>query len=410
MEFLLFNIYFLIIAVVYRALFDKQGEIKWNRWLLLTTPVFLCLIALINNSLPAQSGFFVVELDLINITSSEHVGSVASGNFSFMDWFLIAYVMGVMAFCVVHSVNFIKLYRLIKGAKFLKKYRGANVYESSFNASFSNTIFIKENLTDEEEKIILAHEFAHIRQKHSIDRVFALIVQTICWFNPGVYLWKADIEKNHEYLADQEVLSMTSREDYTLFLLEQRLNLKSNQIHLPLSNMSNLKSRVMRMNQKTRSVLSYLILPALAVGMMSSKFLPATQIEESVPISEELIQKESDPVEDPDEMAEFKGGVEALKTFLAKEVKYPKKSMEKKTEGKVFVEAVISKEGKVTKVNILRGVDEYIDAEAIRVFEIMPDWKPAKNDGKNVASIVRVPIKFTLGEKEKNETNENETK
>jgi len=399
MEFFLFNIYFMIIALVYRTFFDKQGKILWNRWLLLSTPVFLCLIVLINNSLTTQSGLFVVELDFISITRSEQIGLETSGALSFYDWLIIFYVMGVLIFSAIHSVKFIKLFQLIKGAKFLRNYKGTNVYESNFNASFVNTIFIEGNLTDVEEDIILAHEFAHIHQKHSADRIFALIVQTICWFNPGVYLWKADIEKNHEYLADQEVLSNTSREDYTLFLLEQRLNLKSNQLRLPLSNMSNLKSRVMRMNRKTRSVLSYLILPVLAVGMMSSKFLPFTQTELSVPLIEQLVQKVSDPVENPDENAEFKGGIEAFKTYLANEVKYPIKSMENMTEGKVFVEAVITEEGKVTKIKILRGVDEYIDAEAIRVFERMPDCIPAKKDNKTVASLVRIPINFTLGEK-----------
>ena len=365
---------------------------------------------MINNNLSAQTGLFVVELDLINLSGTEQEGVESTVSYTFSDWLFFAYLAGVVIFGMLHIINFIKLNRLIKEANFLKNYKGAQVYETDFNASFVNTIFIDRNLTDEDEKIILSHEFAHIRQKHSIDRVFALVVQTICWFNPGVYLWKADIEKNHEYLADQEVLSNTSREDYTLFLLEQRLNLKSNQLHLPLSNMSNLKSRVMRMNRKTRSVLSYLILPVLAVGMMSSKFLPATQTEQSVPSSEQLVQKESDPVEYPDEMAEFKGGVEALKTFIANEVKYPKKSMENGTEGKVFVEAVITEEGKVTKVKVLRGVDEYIDAEAIRVFESMPDWIPAKKEGKVVASVVRVPINFTLGEKEKKKVNDNPTK
>jgi TonB family protein len=410
MEFLLFNIYFLIIALVYRACFDKQGKIMWNRWLLLSTPVFLYLIVLINNSLTSQSGLFLVEFDLINITSNEQVVLESFGAFSITKLLTIIYILGAMTFGVIHSINFIKLFRLIRGAKFLKFYKGCKVYESNFNASFVNTIFIKGNLTDLEENIILAHEFAHIHQKHSFDRIFALIVQTICWFNPSVYLWKADIEKNHEYLADQEVLSNISREDYTLFLLEQRLNLKSNQLRLPLSKMSNLKSRVMKMNRKTRSVLSYLILPVLAVGMMSSRFLPATQAELSAPLKEQLAQNESDPVEDPDEMPEFKGGVEAMTTYLASEIKYPKISLDKKSEGKVFVEAVITEEGKVTKIKILRGVDEYIDAEAIRVFEVMPDWIPAVKDNKNVACIIRVPINFALSEKDKSDSNEKKMK
>lgn len=409
MEFLLFNIYLLILAVLYRVLFDKVGDIKWNRWLLLATPVFLYLILLINNSITTQSSLFVVELDVITIANTEQSSSNSTSSFTLYNWLMISYFLGVVAFVVFHCTNFVKLYQLKKTAKFLHNYENAKVYESSLNASFGTIIFVKENLSQEEKDILLAHEYAHVRQKHSIDRIFALIIQTICWFNPGAYLWKTDIEKNHEYLADQEVLNNTSKEEYTLFLLEQRMNLKANQLQLPLSNMSNLKSRVMRMNQKTRSVLSYLILPVLAVGMMSSKFLPAT--EPLVTNVEKPAQKEGEPVEDPDEMAEFEGGMDAMQTFLANEIKYPEASMKKKVEGIVFVEAVITEEGKVTKVKVLRGVDEHINAEAIRVIEAMPDWSPAKKDDQPVASFMRVPIRFTLRDREvKGKESEHELK
>lgn len=400
MEFLLFNIYFLVLAVIYRALFDKKGKISWNRSLLLTTPMFLLIVLFINNILTSQSVGFLVELDLINVTTTEQIASETYGEISLTNWLLIIYISGVLTFSAIHTFNFIKLFQLIKRSKFLEEYRGSKVYASNFNASFGNIIFIKEDLNYAEKKIILAHEFAHIRQKHSADRVFALLIQTICWFNPGVYLWKSDIEKNHEYLADQEVLTNISKEDYTLFLLEQRLNLKSNQLRLPLSNMSNLKSRVMRMNRKTRSVLSYLIVPVLSVGMMSSNFLPAAKTELATPVQEQLNQKEGDPVEEVDVMPEFKGGNEGLMKFIANEIKYPKISMENNSQGKVFVEAVISKTGEVTKIKVLRGVDEHIDAEAVRVFEAMPDWTPAIKDNKNVACLIRLPINFTLAKKE----------
>ncbi|WP_107039284.1 M56 family metallopeptidase [Brumimicrobium mesophilum] len=400
MEFLLFNVYFLVLAVIYRALFDKNGKILWNRRLLIMMPMFLLMVLYINNVLTSQSVGFLVEFDLINVTNSQQAALETYAEISVTNWLGIIYLSGVVTFSAIHIYNFIKLFQLIRRSNFLEKYRGSKVYVSDFNASFGNIIFIKENLTDAERKIILAHEFAHIRQMHSAERVFALIVQTICWFNPGIYLWKADIEKNHEYLADQEVLADISREDYTLFLLEQRLNLKYNQLRLPLSNMSNLKSRVMRMNRKTSSVLSYLILPVLSVGMMSSNFLPTAETELVTPIHEQLNQKGNDPVEDVDVMPEFKGGSEGLMKFISNEVKYPKVSMENNSQGKVFVEAVISKTGEVTKVKILRGVDEHIDAEAIRVFEAMPDWIPAVKDDTNVACIVRVPINFNLDKKE----------
>ena len=400
MEFILFNTYFLLLALVYRFLFDKVGDIKWNRWLLLLTPLFLILLLVINKNTPVESSLFVLVFDAINIINSAEIEESTTAGFSITQLLILIYLTGVFVSVIFHTIRFIKLFQLLKKSNFLYTYKNAKVYAAEFNASFGNHIFLQAHLSEEEKSFLLAHEYAHVHQKHSLDRIFAVILQSICWFNPGVYFWKTDIEKNHEYLADQEVLSNMDKESYTVFLLEQRLNLKANQLQLPLSNMSNLKSRVMKMNQKTSSVLSYLLLPILAVGMMSSKVLPAMEEEPLVATTEDVNQKEQEPEEEPDEMAEFNGGMEAMQNYLANAIKYPENAVENKIQGTVFVQAVVTEKGKVSQVEILRGVSPEIDAEAIRVFEEMPDWIPAKKDAEAVASTIILPLKFLLKDKE----------
>ena len=82
--------------------------------------------------------------------------------------------------------------------------------------------------------------------------------------------------------------------------------------------------------------------------------------------------------------------------WIAENVKYPEIAKESGVTGKVFVQFVINKEGKVVDVEVLRGVDAYLDKEAIRVITDMPSWTPGKQRGKAVKVSFQLPIKFML--------------
>ncbi|MEP0375460.1 MAG: M56 family metallopeptidase [Balneola sp.] len=75
--------------------------------------------------------------------------------------------------------------------------------------SFINTVFLnkKEFKSGKIPEEVLNHEFTHIRQKHSLDILFVEVLKIVFWFNPMLYLYKKAIALNHEYLADEAVLS-----------------------------------------------------------------------------------------------------------------------------------------------------------------------------------------------------------
>ena len=56
----------------------------------------------------------------------------------------------------------------------------------------------------------------------------------------------------------------------------------------------------------------------------------------------------------------------------------------------------MDKQGKVTNVKIVRGVDKNLDAEALRVVSMLPKYKPGKQRGKSVRVMFTIPINFTL--------------
>ena len=97
-----------------------------------------------------------------------------------------------------------------------------------------------------------------------------------------------------------------------------------------------------------------------------------------------------------DKMPEFKGGDAALMRFLANEIRYPTVPQEMNISGKVYVRFVIDKEGYVTDVTLVRGVDQYLDKEAIRVVSSMPRWNPGLNRNVPVKVAFTIPIKFVL--------------
>jgi len=88
--------------------------------------------------------------------------------------------------------------------------------------------------------------------------------------------------------------------------------------------------------------------------------------------------------------------IEIMK-YIAKNTNYPPIAKENNITGRVFVSFVVDKTGKVTQVKVLRGVDKYIDAEAVRVVQSMPRFKPGKQKGKTVSVQYNVPINFKLG-------------
>ena len=97
-----------------------------------------------------------------------------------------------------------------------------------------------------------------------------------------------------------------------------------------------------------------------------------------------------------EEMPQFPGGMGEAMKFLAKNIKYPISAQQAKIEGRVIVQFVVEKDGSVSDVKVMRGVNSELDAEAIRVVSMMPKWIPGKQRGKAVAVKYTMPIMFRL--------------
>ena len=112
-------------------------------------------------------------------------------------------------------------------------------------------------------------------------------------------------------------------------------------------------------------------------------------VDEEIPVEDEIFEVvEKNP--------EFSYNGMSLMQYLGKSIKYPTIAQETGTQGRVIVQFVVNKDGSIVDVKVVRGVDPYLDKEAIRVISTMPKWKPGKQRGEAVNVKFTVPVAFRL--------------
>lgn len=115
----------------------------------------------------------------------------------------------------------------------------------------------------------------------------------------------------------------------------------------------------------------------------------------------EVSQKEEEVAEEEvlvfvEENPEFPGGDAARLKFLSENLKYPPAARDNGIQGKVYIQFVVERDGRITNAKVLRDIGGGCGAEALRVVKSMPKWKPAKQQGRAVRSQFTLPVQFTL--------------
>lgn len=90
-----------------------------------------------------------------------------------------------------------------------------------------------------------------------------------------------------------------------------------------------------------------------------------------------------------------------LKEWVYHYLKYPQAAVRDGIQGTVMVQFIIEKDGKVTDVKVVKGVDPELDEEAVRVVAASPKWKAGKMGGNKVRAALTLPIEFRLEKKGK---------
>lgn len=91
----------------------------------------------------------------------------------------------------------------------------------------------------------------------------------------------------------------------------------------------------------------------------------------------------------------FPGGLNAMRAFVAKHVRYPEAARLLKKEGRVIISAQVDTKGNLSQYKVMMSDDPLFDKEALRIVKLMPRFVP-EGKGKVVAGTVKIPVMFRL--------------
>lgn len=95
---------------------------------------------------------------------------------------------------------------------------------------------------------------------------------------------------------------------------------------------------------------------------------------------------------------EFPGGIQEMLMFVSRNLHYPPDAYANHIEGRVVVQFVVTKTGAVGQVRVVRGVSPDLDAEAVRVVKLLPDFIPGTMNGEPVSVWMTLPVVFKIPE------------
>ena len=118
----------------------------------------------------------------------------------------------------------------------------------------------------------------------------------------------------------------------------------------------------------------------------------------------EVVIEEKEPAADKpaevfisvEQMPQFPGGDAALLKYLSSHINYPPMAAESNVQGRVVVQFVVDKTGKVGEVTVVRSVDKELDREAVRVCKSLPKFVPGRQNGQPVSVWYTLPVTFKL--------------
>jgi beta-lactamase regulating signal transducer with metallopeptidase domain len=208
--------------------FLRQYKILvFNRIYLISSLVFSLIIPLI--TIPVNSGFIIntgirnLNLTTVQIIQSggNTVRSTPHISFLSIAFILFLAISGILL--VRFAFNIFNLFRKIKKSKKIENQYTTIVLveENIIPYSFFRYIFVNRQSFEEGkiERELILHEEAHCMQYHSIDIILLELINVFFWFNPAIWLFRKAIQLNHEYYADNRVLTNSDSEDYHQLLI-----------------------------------------------------------------------------------------------------------------------------------------------------------------------------------------------
>lgn len=421
----------------YRLLLSRDTFLRFNRFALLSGFGLAALLPLVRVGVEGVSPLGPALEEWGRIAAPVEPAATASPAVSCYSIGLAIYLMGVLFFIARFLWGVASLIRLIRAGRRERLADGSwLVLHRLPLAPFSwlRYIFLAEKDLLSKPELILAHEQAHIRMRHTWDLLFTELFLWLQWFNPAAWLLRQELQSVHEFEADTAVLGMGyDSKEYKLLLIEKAVG--SSRYTLANSlNHSSLINRITMMQKRKSNPWARMkyafVLPVAATAMAAfarpeisqqmaeissakitdlSRMVQTTAAERTRPEAIDTTTSAREVMvtgyaqftdnkvyESVEVMPEFPGGEVELLKFVAKRVKYPTEAQRKGAQGRVIVKFVVETNGSISNIHVVKGIDPLLDAEAIRVCTTMPTWAPARQEGKAVRCYYTIPVTFGL--------------
>ena len=265
-----------VVWLFYQLVLRRLTFYNWNRWFLLVYSLLAFYFPFINLSPVLQRTEFmntpIVQIIPVmdKIASNDHHLSIGT-----WEWIVLLVGLGssiLLVRLIIHHISFLQLRRSAKLLLDLpvKLYQ---VDKKIIPFSYGDSIFINQHQYSEEElKDIIRHEFVHVKQKHSVDMLWAECLCIFNWYNPFAWLIRTAIRQNLEFIADSKVVQAgIDKKQYQYLLLKvvgvSQYSIASN------FNFTSLKTRIAMMNKlksaKVHLIRFLLTVPLIAVVLLS---------------------------------------------------------------------------------------------------------------------------------------------
>ena len=447
------------------------------------------------------------------------------------------FALGALAILAITIISMIKTHKIIRGGRHELLESGETLVITDYDtAPFSWMKYIVLSKEDYESGYsqILTHEKAHIALRHSWDIIFVDMITALQWFNPAIWMLKADLRAIHEYEADDAVLRSGANVKEYQYLLIRKAVSKSGYSVANSFNHSTLKARITMMLNKKSSRMSawkaLYVIPLVGISLAATaetkvdyqyedleplkevtadqdttvrkvsenwqnemsaftkknvregRFIVDTEKNEftliyfdtegkelrvhytgvnlnqdihmlnGAIVSEEMAleaakndpegvmivaylkdnhrvcaavttsgnyitgtvkplqinitemeskpksKKEPVPFHQVAQTPTFNGGdANEFSKWVSENFKYPDEARQSKVQGRVTVQFTVTETGKVANVKVLRGVNEILDKEAIRIVSQSPQWTPGRDENGEIVPVSYVfPVIFKL--------------
>ena len=267
---------------------------------LVRIPIFLSALSggADEGSLFSRSIAALPEVTEGNLFESIGAGQSAGTDFNIQEVITMAYLALTSYFLLVFVISLIRIMLIIRKHPIQKP--GGFIYvltdRNDCPFSFFKWIFWNRSIPQDDlaGRQMMRHEEFHVRQQHSLDRIFMEIITAVCWFNPIFWLIRKDLCNIHEFMADKAVIAREGGEGYSELLLGKLFGTSPLPLTIPFFKSSHIKRRILMLYNSgitpTTKIGKWMSLPFLILtfAVFALSFRPVKPLSGAVPVAKPI--------------------------------------------------------------------------------------------------------------------------